>query len=394
MRQPGEHARPPSGPGPSGTLPRMDSRAASRPSFWPMQFGGWGLYALLLIVTFLPAAASDGRAAHLLIAKGSRAMFGLLLTSLMRLGYQRLFPGGFTRQAAWAMVTSATFGVLWMVLAEVWATWLYDTYNWRTNRMMFARSALDYAVTLLGWSGLYFGIKHARAWQDERERALKADTLAQEARLASLRHQVRPHFLFNALTSVRALIGEDPARAKRMVTEMADFLRFSLQKGDSPHVPLEEELAMVRNYLSIESVRFEEKLDVHVSVMPGTERLSVPAFLIQPLVDNAVKHGLASGKLPVRVRLGVTREQDVLRILVENTGVWAPPAREMGPEGTGTGLRNVRERLAQLYAERARLETSEEEGWVRVRVELPAQEWTPILAEESHDAPAARVAGG
>jgi LytS/YehU family sensor histidine kinase len=205
---------------------------------------------------------------------------------------------------------------------------------------------------------------------------------------------MHPHFLFNALTSVRALIGEDPARARRMVTEMADFLRFSLQKGDAPYVPLEEELAMVRSYLSIESVRFEEKLDVSLSVMPGTERLTVPAFLIQPLVDNAVKHGMASGVLPVRVRISVTREQEVLRIQVANTGCWAPRRQELEPQGTGTGLRNVRERLTQLFAERGSLESVETEGWVHITVEVPAMEWTPIIAEEAHDDPAARLAGG
>ncbi|WP_342379788.1 histidine kinase [Myxococcus stipitatus] len=361
----------------------MKHRPAPSPTFWTLQFGGWGLYALLLIITFLPVHAGEGKALSMVLAKGVRAVFGLGLTSVMRLAYQRLFPGTFQRQAIWALATSALVGVAWMVLAEVWAVLLYPTYNWQGNRLMLPRSALDYAVTLLGWSGLYFGIKHARAWQSERERALRADTLAQEARLASLRHQMHPHFLFNALTSVRALIGEDPVRARRMVTEMADFLRFSLQKGDFPHVPLEEELSMVRSYLSIESVRFEEKLDVSLTVMPGTERLTVPAFLIQPLVDNAVKHGLASGILPVRVRIQVTRAQDLLRIQVDNTGTWAPRTRELGPPGTGTGLRNVRERLTQLFAERAKLESSESDGWVHTVVELPAMEWTPVLSTEA-----------
>ncbi len=370
----------------------MKHRLALAPSFWTLQFGGWGLYAVLLIITFLPIVAAEGGELRLVMAKGVRALFGLVLSSVLRLGYRRVAPGSFSRQAAWAIIGSAAFGAIWAALGELWAAWLYAaTYKWEAQ--LLPRFSFEYAVTLLCWSGLYFGIKHGRAWQEERERALRADALAQEARLASLRHQVHPHFLFNALTSVRALIGEDPARARRMVTEMADFLRFSLQKGDAAHVPLEEELSMVRSFLSIESVRFEEKLDVNLDVMAGTERLAVPAFLIQPVVDNAVKHGMASGVLPVRMRLQVSREQDVLRIHVANTGHWAPKDREPGPRGTGTGLRNVRERLAQLFPGRARLEQSEAEGWVHVTLELPATEWTPTLAEESHDAPAARLVG-
>ncbi|WP_237078126.1 sensor histidine kinase [Myxococcus xanthus] len=379
---------------PSVRLQPMLRRLASAPSFWSVQLGGWGLYALLLIVTFLPISAADGEM-RLVLAKGARAAYGLLITSLMRLCYRPLFPGTFRRQAIWSMVASAAFGCLWMGLGELWASWYYsETYRWMEHRRSFPRYALDYAVTLLGWSGLYFGIKHARAWRLERERALRADTLAQEARLASLRHQMHPHFLFNALTSVRALIAEDPTRARRMVTEMADFLRFSLQKGDAPQVPLEEELAMVRSYLSIESVRFEEKLDVRLSVMPGTEQLSIPVFLIQPLVDNAVKHGMASGALPVRVRVDVAREQDVLRIRVANSGRWAPPANAPEPQGTGTGLRNVRERLAQLFQERAHLSSEEKDGWVHITIEIPAVAWSPIITEESHDVPVARLAGG
>ncbi|MBJ6763560.1 histidine kinase [Myxococcaceae bacterium JPH2] len=373
----------------------MSQRPASAPSFWTLQLGGWGLYAGLLIITFLPILSAEGGALNLVVVKVVRALFGLSLSSVLRLGYRPLFPGTFKRQALASMVGSALLGTVWMALGEAWAAWFYpQPYDWPGNSVRLPRFAYDYAITLLGWSALYFGIKHARALQAERERALRADALAQEARLTSLRHQMHPHFLFNALTSVRALIGEDPSRARRMVTEMADFLRFSLQKGDAPNVPLEEELAMVRSYLSIESVRFEEKLDATISVAKGLEQLTVPAFLIQPLLDNAVKHGMASGVLPVRVRLRVTREGPVLRIQVDNTGQWAPPSRGPGAHGTGTGLRNVRERLAQLFADRATLEHSETDGWVHVVVELPAREWTAPFTEDAHDVATARVAGG
>ncbi|MCE9669802.1 histidine kinase [Myxococcus stipitatus] len=369
----------------------MEHRPATLPSFWTLQFGGWGLYAALLIITFMPIVAAEGGELRLMMAKGVRAGFGLGLTSLLRLGYRRAFPGSIKRQAAWSLVGGTVLGIAWALLGEAWAAWLYaGTYQWAPK--LVPRFALEYAITLTGWSALYFGIKHARAWQEERERALRADALAQEARLASLRHQMHPHFLFNALSSLRALIGEDPTRARRMVTEMADFLRFSLQKADAPHVPLEEELAMARSYLSIESVRFEEKLDASLDVAPGLEHLRVPAFLIQPLVDNAVKHGMASGVLPVRVRVRVHREHGALRVLVSNTGHWAPTFREPDPRGTGTGLRNVRERLTQLFGERARLTTSETEGWVHVLVELPAGSPSPV--EECHDDAPARPARG
>ena len=368
-------------------------RLRSAPSFWTLQLWGWGLYAALLIVTFLPMISAEGSYLRLVEVKGVRALLGLGLTSLMRLGYRRLFPGTFGRQAAWALVASALLGAAWMALGELWASLRFSaTYDWEGAHPRLPRVAFDYAVTLLGWSALYFGIKHGRAWQQERERALRADALAQEARLASLRHQLHPHFLFNALTSVRALVAEDPARARRVVTEVAEFLRYSLLKGECASVPLGEELAMVRSYLAIEAVRFEEKLEVAFDVDPAAEGLAVPAFLLQPLVDNAVKHGMASGVLPVRVRIAAAREGACLRVEVANTGTWAPPLRE-GQGGTGTGLRNVRERLAQLFPGRARVAHAEADGWVRVAVELPAVEADAGREEVGRGHDAARAAG-
>ena len=371
-------------------------RPGHAPSFWTLQLWGWGLYAALLIVTFLPMINAEGSYLRLVEVKAVRALFGLGLTSALRLLYRRLFPGTFTRQAAWALVASAVLGAGWMALGELWSSQRYpDTYNWPNSHPRLPRLAFDYAVTLLGWSALYFGIKHGRAWQQEREHALRADALAHEARLASLRHQLHPHFLFNALTSVRALVGEDPARARRVVTEVAEFLRFSLTQHDRTSVPLAEELAMVRSYLAIEAVRFEEKLDVELAVSPEAEALAVPAFLLQPLVDNAVKHGMASGTLPVRVRVSGAVEGNVLRVEVANTGTWAPPVREHGPQGTGTGLRNVQERLAELFPGRARVVHGEADGWVRVVVELPAVEADTHAKEGgSHERLAPRAAGG
>jgi two-component system, LytTR family, sensor kinase len=339
------------------------------PGFWPLQLAGWALYGAALIITFLPMVAAEGGVLRLVEVKSVRAALGLLLSSLLRLGYRRLAPGTpLARQAAWALAGSALLGVAWVGLSDAYASLRNASFDWDTAHARMPRAAVDYTVTLLGWSALYFGIRHARAAQAARELTLRADALAPQARLASLRHQLQPHFLFNALTSIRALVEEDPARARRVVTEVADFLRFSLVEGDKPSVRLGEELAMVRSYLVIEAVRFEEKLQVHFDVQEGSERCLVPAFLLQPLVDNAVKHGMASGTLPVQVSVRAAVQEGTLRVEVANTGRWAPA----GCAGTGTGLRNVRARLEELYGERARLRHGEAEGRVRVEVELPA----------------------
>jgi two-component system, LytTR family, sensor kinase len=363
----------------------MRTPSPALPRFWHLQLAGWTLYGLALVITFLPMIPSEGGSVlRLLEIKGVRALLGLTLSSLLRLGYRRLAPGSpLARQAAWALAGSALLGTVWALLGDTYASLRNASFDWGGAHARLPRTAFDYAATLLGWSALYFGLKQARASQAAREQALKADALAQAARLTSLRHQLQPHFLFNALGSIRALVEEDPVRARRVVTEVADFLRFSLVEGSRASVPLAEELAMVRSYLAIEAVRFEEKLQVRFEVQPGVETCRVPAFLLQPLVDNAVKHGMASGSLPVQVTVRAQAHGDTLRLEVGNTGTWAPG----GCAGTGTGLRNVQERLEALHPGRASLEHHAQDGQVQVVVQLPV-----VLPpqEETH----ARALGG
>jgi two-component system, LytTR family, sensor kinase len=232
---------------------------------------------------------------------------------------------------------------------------------------------------LLAWSASYFSIK---AWQDareERERALEATALAREAQLEMLRYQINPHFLFNALNSIRASIDEDRARARRMVTELSEFLRYSLLDATTSEVPLSEEIEAVRSYLAIERIRFEDKLDVEFDVDPAAESFLLPSFLVHPLVENAVKHGMRSGSMPLSIRLTARVDGDVLRIEVANTGRLARAEAATGngaiaasgtTVGTGIGLENIRRRLEQMFHERGHFELSERDGWIRAVIEI------------------------
>jgi LytS/YehU family sensor histidine kinase len=197
-----------------------------------------------------------------------------------------------------------------------------------------------------------------------------------------LAYQLNPHFLFNTLNSIRALINEDRERAREMVTALSGYLRYALLERPLHVALLEEEVASVRGYLAIERVRFEERLDARVDVEPAALRCEVPAFLLNPLVENAVKHGAAGTAgaplvLQVEARLV---EPDRLRLVVENTGHWEgarthTSATSEGDDGLpgGVGLANVRARLAMLHPADHRIEIDETEGRVRVVVELPAR---------------------
>jgi LytS/YehU family sensor histidine kinase len=170
--------------------------------------------------------------------------------------------------------------------------------------------------------------------------------------------------LFNALNSIRASIDEDKARAKRMVTEFSEFLRYSLTSSDAANIPLREELAAIRNYLAIEQIRFEDKLDVQFDIDAKAKDVRLPGFLIHPLVENAIKHGM-NGDAPLRLRIAARVNNGTLHIEVANTGHW-----HASGNGMGIGLRNVEQRLQQLFPDRSRFAIAEAEGWVRATIEI------------------------
>ncbi|HMY74388.1 MAG TPA: histidine kinase, partial [Blastocatellia bacterium] len=199
------------------------------------------------------------------------------------------------------------------------------------------------------------------------ERALQAAALAQQAQLELLRYQLNPHFLFNALNSIRASVDEDRQRAKRMITEFSEFLRYSLLSANAAAIPLREELAAIRNYLAIEQIRFEDKLQVQYDIDPAAEDFPLPGFLIHPLVENAVKHGMEQSA-PLKLNIAARAKGDRLFVEVANSG--SRLTAQANGNGLGIGLRNIQERLAQLYPGHSRFEIGETGGWVRAVIEI------------------------
>src|SRR5687768_17403448 len=196
-----------------------------------------------------------------------------------------------------------------------------------------------------------------------------------------LAYQLNPHFLFNTLNSIRALINEDRQRARDMVTALSGYLRYALVERPLHVALLEEEVASVRGYLAIQQVRFEERLDATMQIEDAALRCVVPAFLLNPLVENALKHGDAGATdapLVLRVEARLVAP-DRLRLVIENTGQWV--GRATAPNAGngdnslpgGVGLANVRARLAALHPADHRIEIDETDGRVRVMVELPAR---------------------
>lgn len=192
---------------------------------------------------------------------------------------------------------------------------------------------------------LHYVLIEMEASREAERREAALELLARRAELESLKAQIQPHFLFNSLNSISALVGTDPPRAREMCVGLADFLRQSLSVGERRGIPLKEEVALLKSYLEVERVRFGRRLAVETAVSPEGEECVIPPLLLQPLVENAVVHGIATLPEGGVVRLEAERTGHRLRIVIENPYDADAPARPR----TGLGIRIVRDRLAALY---------------------------------------------
>jgi two-component sensor histidine kinase len=242
----------------------------------------------------------------------------------------------------------------------------------RVRRLWFVNEYIVYiAVLAAGFARDYFLRYRARREEAARLQADTARLQAQlaDARLAALRAQVNPHFLFNTLHAVSALVERDPRGVRRMIARLSELLRTTLEGADEAEVSLSQEIVFLRRYLEIMQIRFQGRLEVNVDIPAGMESALVPNLILQPLVENALKHGI--GKLEGVGRIGIDARRDDERLVlsVRDNG---PGIDGVGSATEGVGLRNTRARLEQLYgSEQSLLLRSPEEGGLIVEISLP-----------------------
>lgn len=235
----------------------------------------------------------------------------------------------------------------------------------KSGALIFGLGVLFYFLAV----GLFYVLLAIEASQQAEQRALQAQVLARDAELRALKAQVNPHFIFNSLHSISALTASDPGRAREMCILLGDFLRRTLGLGEKQLIPLEEELALVRSFLSVEKVRFGARLDMQEHVDEKSLDCQVPPLLLQPLVENAVVHGIANLVEGGWVRLTIILEGESLAILVENQWDAEAPKKRRN----GLGLENVRRRLATAFGSRASVDVTSDGDCFRVSMILPAE---------------------
>jgi hypothetical protein len=332
----------------------------------------WSLWAIASNVGW--ALKASGKLDYILRYAAVDGLLGLVVCGLLFLVFDRvrhrLELGPFLLAVLPLCYVAA---LLWHVASMLTMWW----YGWNDRLYLDAKAlllggGLSDGITLSLFSLLYFAVDHWLQLREQREKARAATALAHQAQLQMLRYQLNPHFLFNALNSIRAMILREPERARQIVTELSEFLRYSLN-GRGHESTVGEEMQAIENYLAIQRIRFEEKLAVTVRVDPARHEFVLPCFLVHPLVENAVKHGMETSEPPLRVEIEVAAHGPGLRIRVSNTGrlVPAAPAEPGGArDGTGTGLKNVAQRLELAFPGRHTFAVVERDGWVHAEIVL------------------------
>lgn len=311
------------------------------------------------------------------------ASFGIALSHLLRgviwwRGWFALtWPHQIWRYLLVCLPAAALYTVLFLPL--VWHVDPYEIVADQRFRVMLDTLYMTYSA-LLVWCGFYFGWHYFRNYQKMMLDRASLDLALKEAELRALRGQLNPHFLFNALNSIRALIGEHPGRARDAVTLLANLLRGSLHSSEHKLIPLFRELEAVESYLTLETIRLEDRLCVTTSVDPAIRESAVPPLCLQTLVENAVKHGISPSLEGGRIDIAITQEAGALHLCVTNTPGRLHPGRRTG----GVGLRNLRERVRLLFGGAATLELRQSgPEQVAARLQIPLLHGIPQRHESA-----------
>lgn len=244
--------------------------------------------------------------------------------------------------------------------------------GWAFNKPVAGRFVLFFAMGTLLYllsAGMHYALLAVEASREADRRAAEARTLAREAQLQALKFQINPHFLFNSLHSIAALTTLDGTRAREMCVRLSEFLRSSLGLENRERIPLEEELALARGYLDVERVRFGDRMRVEEEIEPGCRQCIVPALVLQPLVENAVKHGIAGLVEGGFIRIAARWNSGDVMITIENS--FDPDAG--GAVRLGIGLAHVKRRLSIRYGEDAEIEACPAGNLYRVTLRLPCE---------------------
>lgn len=369
---------------------RNADHPAELPGYWWFQIAGWSAFALVSILS-LNVWYNPGElvpAMHSIV----QSAIGILVSHPLRFAARRTWNLPFRARIALNGAAVLIASQIWTVLRllaftamtgevidrEDWGGWIFGS-----------------LTVFSSWAFCYHAIKYYKEWAGQRELSIKAQNAALEAeananrehikrleaenlvrdsRLQLLNYQISPHFFFNALNSVTALVQRgDRTGAIEMLSRIGDFLRISLESSEPEH-SLVDEVHIANLYLGIEKIRFGDRLVAHFEIAPAAQLTMIPSLLLQPLLENCVKHAVGKSLSPTVISLRARIANERLQVIVSDNGTGAPTKRAAGDPPGGIGLNNVEGRLQSVYGEDYRFAASHSDsGGFEVLIELPVR---------------------
>jgi hypothetical protein len=342
--------------------------------YWLLQVLGWGSIAF---VNVFFASLSKGITSLQIWSFVVLSAYYLLSTHAFRLVIKSY---GWLRLSVFRLLFQVLFALVVLAVSDVFAQLLISLvfgtdYNPGSDLPLVISANLFVSFLFYGvWVLLYF-LFH---FLDNYNTTLRYEAKINEIRLNHLKSQLNPHFIFNALNSVRALVDEDPVKAKSAITQISNMLRFSLMLDKKQVIDLADELATVKDYLALESIRFEERLQVEYHIEEAAYSYKIPPMMLQTIVENAIKHGISNlvkgGLIEIKCREGLA---DELYIQVKNSGHYEAQSASRRKEEEGHGIDNTQQRLALLYGDKASFRIfNSGSQYVTTEIKIPKQRLT------------------
>ena len=323
--------------------------------YWICQVGGWLFFALLNSLFFKLQNTFDTKVA---ISQFLVLVFGIITSHIYRSTIIRF---------GWLKIRTLQLIPRVIIATVVFATLMdYSQYGVESllniegakhqDLVTIGQNILNLAFVFFFWSLIYFSFHYIENYKKAEIENLKWEASINEIELNKLKSQLNPHFMFNAMNSIRALVDENPAKSKDAITQLSNILRNTLQMGKNKVIPFEEEMKLVNDYLGLEAIRYEERLKTSVDIHPLSTQYQVPPLMIQTLVENGIKHGISKltngGILQIRTEI----KNSVLHIYIRNSG----QIIEKKDGETGFGVKNTVQRLQLLYGSEASLSIKNE----------------------------------
>jgi hypothetical protein len=338
--------------------------------YWALQFLGWGaIFSLGLLSEYF----EKGKVENDTVFKAlSLLFFVVFCTNLYRLLLLKLkwLNKTIGKVIPWAILVSIIVAVIIKSFNIGFSYLFEDDFVFDSGLFKnFLGGVLIYFILLKIWLVVYFSYHYFDKSRVQEVKNLQLESSQKESELSNLKNQLNPHFMFNAMNSIRALVDEDPILAKQSITQLSNLLRNTLQIGKKRLITVTEEIKIVNDYLALEKIRFEERLNYTEEIKPITEKALVPPLIIQTFVENAIKHGISKKAAGGLVAIFVSKVENAVCIEVHNDGKYI----ESSKPDVGIGLQNAKKRLHILYGDKASISIGNYNEKVVSKIIIPFQ---------------------